>query len=99
MAAAATVANEDRRADPDSGEEEFNGCRNDGRSCTSGTLKNAYLTSKFYVFWQNKHCPIKVEGMGTGLQTTRKPDERYFQECHRDQVLVSLLICQDYIVN
>lgn len=80
MAAAATVANEDRRADPDSGEEEFSGCRTDGHSSTSGTLKNAYLTSNFCVFQQNKHCPMKVEGTGTGLQTTRKPDGRCFQE-------------------
>lgn len=49
MAAAAIVANEDRRADPDSGEE-FNGCRTDGCSSTSETLKTAYLASKFCVF-------------------------------------------------
>lgn len=50
MAAAATVPDEDRKADPDSGGEEFSGCRTDGSSSSSGTRKNGYVTSKFCVF-------------------------------------------------
>lgn len=51
MAAAATVPDEDRKADPDSGGEEFSGCRTDGSSSSSGTRKNGYVTSKFCVFF------------------------------------------------
>lgn len=56
---------------PDSGGGRFSGWRTDGTSSTSGTLKNGSVTSKFCDLWQNKYCPLKVEGEGTRLQTTR----------------------------
>lgn len=43
----------------------------DGRSCTSETLKNSTMSSRFCVFWQSKHFPMMAGFRG---QCSRSPE-------------------------